>query len=123
MYQIRISLSHMSRLKKYRYSKFDSNYFQLKLSHMKIKTVAAFISLGCISISCMTQSRPNIVVMLSDDMGWGQVDCQGLPETSLAPGRDRYLDIADQREAIAPERNRSQYKNNSYGQLEVHRRR
>ncbi|HEC44876.1 MAG TPA: hypothetical protein ENI20_18850 [Bacteroides sp.] len=35
---------------------------------MKIKIIAAFISLGCISISCMSQSRPNIIFILSDDI-------------------------------------------------------
>lgn len=32
---------------------------------------------GIIMLTCAQAKQPNIIVMLSDDMGWGQVGCQG----------------------------------------------
>ena len=46
-------------------------------------------SLAALAFSAESARKPNIVVILSDDYGWGSLGCYGAPEALKTPNLDR----------------------------------
>ncbi|MDX2429358.1 MAG: arylsulfatase [Bacteroides sp.] len=57
------------------------------------RTLLAILILCCIGLVLSAQSKPNIVVILADDMGYGTANCYGTPESLLrTPHIDQMAD-------------------------------
>ena len=46
------------------------------------------VALGAVKAQAAT-TRPNVIVILADDFGWGSLGCYGAPETLKTPNLDR----------------------------------
>ena len=57
------------------------------MNNLTIKTLLAFLLVAILS-ACSNEDKPNIVVFLADDMGWGDSGCYG-SEKILSPNIDK----------------------------------
>ncbi|MDZ4847936.1 MAG: sulfatase-like hydrolase/transferase [Pirellulaceae bacterium] len=53
-----------------------------------MKTMCCFFVLVAISSLCAAESRPNVLIILADDLGWGELGCQGFTREIPTPQID-----------------------------------
>ena len=56
---------------------------------MRLLTCLCTFMVACLQLVSHVWAKPNVVVIMSDDMGWGQLGCEDIDEVVPTPNIDR----------------------------------